>query len=65
MNNNQDIHQLHQQLNPENQPLLQDDGTMLAMDNLHGYHSAHVARAIRNTRIISRAQKDKCHGKGK
>ena len=48
MDNNQDIHQLNQQLNPDNQPFLQDDRAILAMDNLHGYHSAHVARATRN-----------------
>ena len=42
-----DIHQLHHQLNPDNQPFLQDDGAILAIDRLHGYHSPQVARAIR------------------
>ena len=31
-----DIHQLHHQLNPDNQPFLQDDGSILAIDRLHG-----------------------------
>ena len=44
----QDIHTLHQQLNPDNQPFLQDDGAILALDRLHGYHSAHIARQIRD-----------------
>ena len=44
----QDIHTLHQQLNPDNQPFLQDDGVILAFNRLHGYHSAHIARQIRD-----------------
>ena len=42
-----DIHHLHHQLNPDSQPFLQDDGVILAIDRLHGYHSSQVAKAIR------------------
>ena len=44
----QDIHTLHQHLHPDNQPFLQDDGAILPLDRLHGYHSAHTARQIRD-----------------
>ena len=44
----QDIHTLNQQLNPDNQPFLQNDGAILALDRLNGYHSAHISRQIRD-----------------
>ena len=42
-----DLNGLYQQLNPENEPFLQDDGTILDLDH-RGYHSSTQATAIRN-----------------
>ena len=42
-----DLHGLHQQLNPDNEPFLQDDGAILDLDH-RGYHSSTQAKAIRN-----------------
>ena len=42
------IPELYNRLNPDHDPYLQDDGAILAVPNLHGYHSSEQARAIRN-----------------
>ena len=43
-----DIPALYKRLNPDHEPYLQDDGAILAVSNLHGYHSSEQARPIRN-----------------
>ena len=43
-----DLPALYNRLNPDHEPYLQDDGAILAVPNLHGYHSSEQARAIRN-----------------
>ena len=42
-----DLHGLHQQLNPDNELFLQDEGAILDLDH-RGYHSSTKAKAIRN-----------------
>ena len=42
-----DLHGLHQQLNPDNESFLQDDGAILDLDH-KGYHSSTAAKEIRN-----------------
>ena len=43
-----DIPTLYQRLNPDNIPYLRDDGAILAVPNLHGYHTLAQAKAIRD-----------------
>ena len=43
-----DIPALYQRLNPDNLPYMCDDGTILAVPNLHGFHSPAQAKAIRD-----------------
>ena len=42
-----DLHGLHQQLNPNNEPFLPEDGVILNLDH-RGYHSSTQAKAISN-----------------
>ena len=43
-----DLPALFQRLNPNNIPYLHDDGAILAVPNLHGYHTPAQAKAIRD-----------------
>ena len=43
-----DIPAMYQRLNPDNIPYLYDDGAILAVPNLHGYHTPAQAKAIRD-----------------
>ena len=43
-----DIPALYQRLNPDNLPYLHDDGAILAVPNLHGFHTPAQAKAIRD-----------------
>ena len=43
-----DLPALFQRLNPDNLPYLHDDGAILAVPNLHGYHTPAQANAIRD-----------------
>ena len=44
----QDYHTMCNRLNPDQDPFLHEDGTILDLDNLNGYRSAAAARALRN-----------------
>ena len=41
-----DIPALYQRLNPDNLPYLLDDGALLAVPNLYGFHTPAQAKAI-------------------
>ena len=41
-----DLPALYQRINPDNIPYLRDDGAILAVPNLHGYHTPAQAKAI-------------------
>ena len=43
-----DIDDIYNRLNPDWIPYLQDDGAILDLPNLHGYHSPAQVRAIRD-----------------
>ena len=43
-----DLPALFQRLKPDNLPYLCDDGAILAVPNLHGYHTPAHAKAIRD-----------------
>ena len=43
-----DIDAIYNRLNPDSIPYLQDDGAILDLPNLHGYHSPAQVRAIRD-----------------
>ena len=43
-----DIASIYQRLNPDHDPYLQEDGAILDLPNLHGYHSPQQVRAIRD-----------------
>ena len=43
-----DLPAIFNRLNPDNDPYLQDDGAILDIPNLHGYHSGAEVRAIRD-----------------
>ena len=50
-----DIPALYQRLNPDNIPYLHDDGAILAVPNLYGYHIPAQAKAIRDIYLFQRA----------
>ena len=45
---NKDIPTVYNRLNPDQEPYLQDDGAILAIEHLHGYRSADEVRALHN-----------------
>ena len=47
LSSKKDWHGLHEQLYPDNEPFLQDDGAILDLDN-RGYHSSTQAKGIRS-----------------
>ena len=48
-----DIATLYDRLNPDHIPYLHDDGAILDLPNLHGYHSPQQVRAIRDVHTSS------------
>ena len=57
-----DLPAMYRRLNPDNIPYLRDDGTILAVPNLHGYHTPVQAKAIRDIQLTSIDQKGHSHG---
>ena len=43
-----DLPTMHQQLNPDSIPYLTDDGALIDVQNLHGYHTPAEARGVRD-----------------
>ena len=42
-----ELHAIYNELNPDNDPYLQEDGALIDVRNLHGYHAAADARGVR------------------
>ena len=43
-----DIATIYNRLNPDGNPYLTDDGAIIDIRDLHGYHSANASRGIRD-----------------